>query len=390
LNVCSRACEGDTEIVTRLRLEHAGFRVCVRSRDAGHLEWLDEFLTPWFARLDDVSSPEDEVVVSLRCDPDRGNRLAAFPRRPPTSFVAGFILDSRVVEHEVWHERGGERLTCDRDLDAFYRVSRRHPHVRILAGQSRVAARVASMRVVRELAMAHARRSGWLLLHAAAVEIGGRAIVIVGPKHAGKTTLLLQLLHAPGARFVANDRVLVHVAETPPRLLGLPSIVALRAGTLALFPRLEEQAVQSGYAFWETLVEARAAPGRQANARGVDVSPAQLCNLLSVDPSSGAPVGALIFPGLDSGRERRPLGIDVQRLDSDSVKARLDDNQFGGANGARSSEAFGVSQAAESTGVASTQALCSTLARTVPAFEYRRGTGPLAEPVVAAAFASLC
>ena len=68
-------------------------------------------------------------------------------------------------------------------------------------------ARVALMRVVREYAMLYATQAGWLILHAAAVCVGGDAFVIAGPKRAGKTTLLLHALRNEQGAYVSNDRV---------------------------------------------------------------------------------------------------------------------------------------------------------------------------------------
>jgi len=65
-----------------------------------------------------------------------------------------------------------------------------------------------------------------LNLHASAVAIGGRGLLILGPSGAGKSGLALRLM-ALGARLVADDRVLVErrgaglVAKAPDPLAGL-------------------------------------------------------------------------------------------------------------------------------------------------------------------------
>jgi hypothetical protein len=65
--------------------------------------------------------------------------------------------------------------------------------------------------------------SGLLCLHGSAVAIGDRAIVFLGPKHHGKSTLATALT-AGGARLVGDD--LVAIAPGPPAMVrpGVPSV----------------------------------------------------------------------------------------------------------------------------------------------------------------------
>ncbi len=54
-----------------------------------------------------------------------------------------------------------------------------------------------------------------LVLHASAVALGGRALLILGPSGSGKSTLALDLL-ALGARLVADDRTIVTLRDGHP------------------------------------------------------------------------------------------------------------------------------------------------------------------------------
>lgn len=92
--------------------------------------------------------------------------------------------------------------------------------------------RMTLMRVVRELASGAALAAGDVPLHASAVVAGGGATVFVGPKMAGKTTLLCHSLGHAGARYLANDRVFIDPVSGVAR--GMPTIVKLRAGTLPI------------------------------------------------------------------------------------------------------------------------------------------------------------
>ena len=358
-----------------LCLEHDGFRVRVRGPARAELAWLAEFLAPWFVTARGRGG--DAVVTLGRRAGGLEARPTAWPGPRPTASLDVFMLDSRVVRHPVWRERGAERLVRDEELGVLYRISRRHPHVRVLAGADRVAARVALMRVVRELAMLHAQRTGRLLLHAAALAVDGRGILLVGPKLAGKTTQLLHLLRAPGAGLVANDRVAVDLGGAAPHVTGLPSIVALRPGTLALFPGLAERIATRGHAFWRTLAEARPASPPAASA---DLTPAQLCEVLGVRAIAGAPLGALLFPR----RAATARGVEVERLPPAAVAARLRAGLFGGAAAGRASAAFGGRAAGAVRPAGALAADCAALAARVPGFACRLGEDAYADPATAA------
>ena len=95
------------------------------------------------------------------------------------------------------------------------------------------------MRVVRELLVAGAKAADRLLdLHAAAFATSVGAVLLVGPKQAGKTTLLTHFLRCQQVSLIANDRVLVDVEPVPPIAFGVPTLVSVRKGTLELFPDL--------------------------------------------------------------------------------------------------------------------------------------------------------
>ena len=54
-----------------------------------------------------------------------------------------------------------------------------------------------------------AHADGRFVLHASAVAMWGRAVALLGPKHAGKSTLAMALVHR-GARLITDDTLVVH------------------------------------------------------------------------------------------------------------------------------------------------------------------------------------
>lgn len=70
------------------------------------------------------------------------------------------------------------------------------------------------------------QQRGSIPLHGAAVDLGGRAVVLAGPSHSGKTTLAAAL-HAEGHRILGEDVVCVDPAPAPAVPPG-PAMLRLR------------------------------------------------------------------------------------------------------------------------------------------------------------------
>ena len=79
--------------------------------------------------------------------------------------------------------------------------------------------------------------SPWLAVHAAALALDDRAILLAGAGRAGKTTLSLAGLSA-GWRFIGDDYVLVDSREQAPAVAPLFATARLRDDMVARFPNL--------------------------------------------------------------------------------------------------------------------------------------------------------
>ncbi len=85
-------------------------------------------------------------------------------------------------------------------------------------------------------------KGGGSLVHACVMEKDGRAILIAGDKHAGKTTSFLNLASAGHFNIVTNDQALVQVDDASKQLTaaGVPTFIPMRWPTLQPFERLHK------------------------------------------------------------------------------------------------------------------------------------------------------
>ena len=95
------------------------------------------------------------------------------------------------------------------DDTGVFDVRPRHREIVWYPGPLPTAAAVRADVLGRVMALA-AHADGHLTLHASAVSVAGRAIALVGPKHAGKSTLALALVRK-GARLLTDDTLVVRL-----------------------------------------------------------------------------------------------------------------------------------------------------------------------------------
>ncbi|MGD0946470.1 MAG: hypothetical protein ABSA52_03490 [Candidatus Binatia bacterium] len=273
----------------------------VEADDPDAARWLLEFLTPWF----EAAAPgKGEFTVRLTCS---SPAVAALERRQAAAAchpVACFALDSQVVSLPAWAENDGGTVIADSGRSCFYRVRGRSVEIIARSGLRRV--RVGFMRVVREIAAARMLAQGNVLdFHTAAFAVGGRAVLLVGPKGGGKTTLLVSVLASSRAALVANDRVFVDVSGRPGQAFGIPTLVSLPDGTLQLFPNLRRGFPKCPARLHTAELESHdAATLEDDDAPPVfALSPTQLARRLGVPAVRGGPIAAVVFPEICSASE---------------------------------------------------------------------------------------
>lgn len=294
-----------------------GLALGVEVDEPSVLEWLDEFLAPSFVAGAALHAAPDVRLVSGRGAFDA---LRARGPAPSGELVDCFALDQGLVRLPAWQGSPGERTVFDEALGAFY-CREASGAVRVVAAEDSPTVRVAVMRVVRELTMCHLAARGWLVLHAAAFVTDGEAVLAVGPKRAGKTTLLSYALLGGAAHCLANDRVAVASTGEPPTAWGIPTIVSLRVAMLPRFPELASTLATGRYAFQFSRRElARGTcPVDRAPARVWSLAPEQYCELVGARLVASAPARAIVFPRLVDDA----TSISLQPLDAADAASRI-------------------------------------------------------------------
>lgn len=327
-----------------------------------HLCWLIDSLQPPFIEVG--AKEKNTRRVRLMHDPVRHLDLVAAGPAPNGNHSCCFLLDSRVVEHPDWNGPGGTRTIYDLEYRVFLIVS--ESGVDIIADGSSYWSRIALFRVVRELAVANGR-GRTLSLHAAAANVGSRGVLMAGPKRAGKTSLLCHLLGHDGASLVANDRVMVRDRDEPVSVIGVPTIVKVREGTVGLFQECLSQVDRHGDLACRRPGEP---PGDDELAEGLLMNPAQFADLVGCDRAAGASLDAIVFPRVTEDAE-----ISLSRLSPEVAISHLEAALYGSRND--DDRVSALTPDADSS-AQNYPERCANLASNIPCFECRMGPGAFA------------
>ena len=352
------------------RFVYRGITVRVEGPDVTDLDWLVEFLAPSFTVVE--ADGADRTVTLVADERRHREALGGIGTQDPV-MVECFILDRGVVSLPSWPAPEGGCIIVNNDSGVLYRINADHTRVEVISAPANRKRRGDLMRVVREFAMAAAWTRRSLVLHAAAFAAGDRAVLLAGPKHAGKTSLLMACLEEAGIRFMSNDRVVVDLTDAEPVARGMPTIVSIRSDTLDRFPAAKRRLEAIDYLYTRTVAEAEAqrptAPAARSAQQPLSLSSAQLCRVLGAEMTgAGAPV-AIVFPRVDAGIG----GIAVRELDATQAAGRLADALLGAATAPRRSQVFVPPGDAAAGEYADVSRVWRTLLTHVRTFECRLG-----------------
>jgi serine kinase of HPr protein (carbohydrate metabolism regulator) len=359
-------------VVTKRIFSYEGINVSAESEYAEDINWLTEFLDPWFE--DQAGLPDVEVTLQV----DRNLHEALMSYGALDRQVDAYILDTSILKYPVWDSPGPELVSYEQKHDLFYLIEGNR--ISLLTASYSVRSRISLMRVIREFAMGMAQISGGRFLHASAFSAGDRATVITGPREAGKTTLLTYILSNSEADFIANDRLLVKRDGQGALLKGMPTIISIRSGTLEFFPELLDSIQTQGFNARLTCRECHDSDAtKRTNPREdkYGLTTRQFCSLFSCNPIKGAKPVTMLFP-LQTGR---PGGLSLRKLAPGETRDRLANSLFNNIAPDRLSDVFTPRNPGhEDSLIFTDHALCEWLSSNITAFECRLGTNTYETP----------
>lgn len=264
----------------------------VTSTVPGPLIALTAAATPYLqpaAPGHDLASLEVIERIDIHADPVLADRLRLLVNRPA----------------EVASRFGLARACAGRDTqyrEAFLLWDQATPHTsHVVVGHPGPATDRVTLRLVRGIAGRCLITAGWVPLHAAAAVTHAGLIVLAGQSGIGKTTTLLHLLaEGLGQAFVTNDKVYLTISDEVVQARALPTSVALRPDTTAMFPGLNGLAAQG------TLAHVDNHPRRTGADQRVLVPPRHLAEAFGVPLHPGGTVAAIVTISRDrTGRPTR-------------------------------------------------------------------------------------
>ncbi len=306
----------------RLELDYAGTRIRIGSDDGATLAWVEEFLCPAF----EAASGGGGYSIAFDADGAAYARLIQQAAAANCALIDCFSNDGYFARFPAWTDSAGITwVHCDED-GAFLRVAAAGTDLQLIVRGNRDRDRLTLMRVVRELATVEQWQRGRWLLHGAAFESAGEAVVVCGPKNAGKTTLLMHAL-AAGCKLITNDRVVIDRLAAGPVARGMPTIVCVREPTLKFFPGLAKRCARTRFQRAPTISECRTADQMERLPIRIfetlpTLSGPQLCRLLGTTAIASAPLTKVLFPKV----QPQARGVELVRLAPDEAAEQLAEN----------------------------------------------------------------
>jgi hypothetical protein len=165
----------------------------------------------------------------------------------------------------------------------------------------------------------------------------------------------------------------------------MPTIVALRSGTLRLFPEIAARFAAARFDRGRTIAECAEGIARPAPTRGPDmeqpgISLAQLAWLTGAGVAAGGPIRAVVFPRVDE----RQQGLGVEPMGRAEAARALQASIFRSSLRVCESELFRAGDPRFEMPGEAEVAACRRLADAVPAWRWTLGAGAFERDVLEA------
>ncbi|MFF4220940.1 lactate/malate family dehydrogenase [Streptomyces nondiastaticus] len=290
-------------------------------------DWAVRYFGPWWNATS--TTPAPDAPVNADVNPDRVTEI--------TQCVAEHPHEETVYANTsmlVRRDSDGTVFAAQPEDKTAYKAEPGGPlHI---YGCEDVPVALAAARLVREVVRGRLLADGWSILHASAVVRDGQAVLTLGDKGAGKTTVGLLLARA-GWQLLANDRVFIRPEDGRLRVLPWPSAAAIGLGlldALGWYDQVRER-VQRGEQLHPTqhrkVTDALHSGSRKPlwKESGKELKPQffpdQLHSWLGLTLATEGHAARILFPQIIPGAE--PTVLDAERTvrDADFFTAGTED-----------------------------------------------------------------
>ena len=279
--------------------ELQGAAVLHKCDDPEDIHWPSYYFSNHFSI---VSSGSPGATVCTSRNPAHLDYMTDhFPPRGKTGRVGESLVTPLSDDLDVVYQRGTSTLE---EGFAYLVIFKRQKKVIVLTPQVFAESRYFPMRAVRTLIKVLLAEQGWTFLHSACFAARGHAVAVIGAKHSGKTTTLLNLLLGTGFRFMSNDRIAVKMLGGHLEAIGFPVAIGIRYHTCRALPQLLAtlQRNPPGDYFrvdeYRSLfsLHSRQSQRPDGHESRLFLTPPELCRALRVGSTPSAPLAMFLVP----------------------------------------------------------------------------------------------
>jgi hypothetical protein len=293
-------------MIMAFRFGSTGVNVVLPEELRDLIGFLTTYFTPYFQveSVDNHKLAAGVPTVSVRVE------------HPPGSVVT---LCDRGPLIEVDNSHGFLRMTGSVHVDSTSK--RRHvllrpfgvllietgPNQYELIGSDQERLKIPLLRMIEDISVSLIEAAGGVFVHACGVVCADRAILAIGHKRAGKTTILCRALSEFRVSKLANDNCVLCLSEKTLSAQGWPGFFKVDIATVvhhrqlaAYFPSDMTGALESAAALWDSRVK-------------VPLFPREAVELFHTDIRPAAPVGAILFPSFSEEHAPALLRISTQK-----------------------------------------------------------------------------
>ncbi len=224
-------------IATEMNIE--GFKLSITTETRSQQQWIEARMAPMDLR--DQISTVRKTKLNIISDCFASKKLHDYLAAEKIDHIRMPVLSKRMWWIPV---RPYLDLCCSPSHGIIWLFDRENAIVTLITSPRTRFPLSEAQSTVRTLVVSHLHDLGWHTFHAGAVFSENAVRLIIGNSGQGKTSLVLALVSA-GARFVANERILLKAEDDIIRAKPFPMSVLVGLGTAMQYPEMEDFLVHS-------------------------------------------------------------------------------------------------------------------------------------------------